>query len=107
MPANNRKISYIRKPLARRGFPSVGAAAAALLCCIVSLGLSVARQGNGGLNVAAWGLTSILFSAVSLWYGLSAFAEQEKNYILAKTGAVTGGILLVFWIIMVIVGLLR
>lgn len=99
------KISYIRKPFARRSFVALPFGAAALVCCIVSLALSVRLQGSGGLNVAAWGLSSMIFSVVALVYGLLSFLEKEKNYILARIAAGIGGVLAVFWICLTIVGL--
>lgn len=106
MHKGNQKISYIRKPFARKSFVALPFAAAALLCGGVSLGLSIRLQGNGGLNIAAWAVTSMVFSVVALVYGLLSLTEKEKNYILAKIAAGVGGVLLVFWFCLVLVGLL-
>lgn len=105
MRRDKQKISYIRKPFARKSFVALPFAAASLACCVVSLYLSIRRQGDGGLNVAAWGLSSMIFSVVALVYGLLSFLEKEMNYILAKIAIGAGGILLVFWICLTIVGL--
>lgn len=105
MRRKNNKISYIKKPFARRSFICLPLAAAALAFGIVSLVLSVRMQGNGEVNVAAWGLSSILFAAVSLIYGMTSFLEREMNYILSKIGIGISSVLLVFWICMIIVGL--
>lgn len=106
MRRKNNKISYIRKPFAKRSLFCLPLAVIALVFAIVSLFLSVRLQGNGELNVAAWGLSSILFSAVALGYGLTSFLEREMNYILSKIGIGISGALLVFWISMIIVGIL-
>lgn len=106
MRKNKQKISYIKKPFAGRSFVALGFAAAALACCMVSIGLSIRQQGNGDMNVAAWGLSSIIFSVVALVYGLLSFLEKEKNYILAKISIGVGGLLLVLWFCLVLVGLL-
>lgn len=105
MRRDKQKISYIRKPFARKSFVALPFAAAALACCIVSLALSVRLQGNGGLNVAAWGVSSMVFSVVALMYGLLSFLEKEMNYILARIAVGIGAVLVIFWICLTIVGL--
>lgn len=84
MRRKNNKISYIKKPFARRSFFCLPLSAAALVFGIVSLFLSVRMQGNGEINVAAWGLSSILFAVAGLGYGVTSFLEKEMNYILSK-----------------------
>lgn len=105
MRRKNHKISYIRKPFARKSFFCLPLAAAALVFGIVSLVLSVRMQGNGEINVAAWGLSSILFAVAALAYGMTSFLEREMNYILSKIGIGISAALLVFWVCMIIVGL--
>lgn len=104
--ANNKKISYIRKPFAARSLTSLLFAVVALACGIASLSISVALQGQGGVNVAAWGLSSMICSVIALVWGLLSFLDKEKNYLLAKIGTGTGAVLAVFWVCLVIVGLL-
>lgn len=106
MEKRKRKISYIRKPFARRSLFSLPLALVALALAAVSLGLSVQMKGNGDLRIAAWGCSSLLFALTALIYGLLSFLEKEKNYILARIGAGTGGILVVFWICIILVGTL-
>ncbi len=106
MRKENQKISYIKKPFARRSFVSLGTTLVALFCCVMSLWLSIRMQGNGGLNTAAWGLSSLLFSCAGLGYGVTSFMEKECNYVLARVGAGISGVLALFWICMVIVGLI-
>ena len=106
MPRKQRKISYIKKPFARRSFASLGFTAVSLAAFAMSIGLSVRSQGQGEVNVAAWGLTSIIFAVTAAFYGASSFLEKEMNYILSKISLVTSGLLLVFWICMILVGLL-
>ena len=99
------KISYIKKPFAKRSFICLPLAIAALAFCVVSLYLSVQLQGNGGLNVGAWGLSSLLFAVAGLVYGGLSFTEKEKNYNLAKAGIIISSLLILFWLCMIIVGL--
>lgn len=106
MPRKQRRISYIKKPFSRKSFSSLGFMAVGVLAFLVSLGLSVHNQGNGEVDIAAWGITSILFSLIAVWYGASSFLEKEMNYILSKISMTVSGILLVFWFCMILVGLI-
>lgn len=106
MRKGKQRISYIRKPFARKSFVALSFAVAALVCCVVSLGLSVRQQGHGDVNIAAWAVSSIVFSVVALVYGGVSFLEKEMNYILAKLSMVTGAVLFVFWLCLLLVGLL-
>lgn len=100
------KISYIKKPFAKKSFICLPVSLAALAFCAVSLYLSIRLEGNGELNVGAWGLSSLLFAVAGLAYGGLSFLEKEKNYNLAKIGLVVSGLLVLFWVCMIIVGLL-
>lgn len=106
MQRGKRKISYIKKPFAANSRISLPAAVLSLILWGVSLYLSVRLQGQGDLNVAAWGLSSMICSVVALVYGGFSLIEKEKNYILAKIGMAVGGIVTLFWLCMIIVGLL-
>lgn len=100
------KISYVKKPFARRSRISFPFALAALGCCIASLGISARLQGNGDLDVAAWGVSSMIFSVISIVYAGTSFLEKEMNYILSKISLTISAALLVFWIGLLLVGLL-
>ncbi len=104
MQRGKRKISYIKKPFASNSRISFPAAVLALVLCGVSMYLSIRAQGQGGLNVAAWGLSSMISGVIALVYGGFSMMEKEKNYILAKISIVIGGLLTLFWICMIIVG---
>lgn len=106
MGRTSRKISYVRKPFARKSFVALSLALAAVVFGVISLALSVRMQGNGELNVAAWGVSSILFAVMALVYGLLSFLEREMNYLLAKIAAGISGCLVLFWICIIVVGVL-
>lgn len=106
MQRGKRKISYIKKPFAGNSRICLPAAVLSLILWGVSLYLSVRLQGQGDLNVAAWGLSSLVCGIVALVYGGFALMEKEKNYMLAKLGMVVGGIVMIFWLCMIIVGIL-
>ena len=48
---------------------------------------------------------SMVFSGLSVYIGVLAFKEKDKNTVLAKIGAGIGGILLIQWLLMLLVGL--
>ena len=105
MEKGKNKISYIRKPLARRGKMALILAAAATL--LGGLGGYLAGRGNGtgGLNVAGMGFSRLVFFLVSLRYGWLAFLERNRNYLMAKISIGVSGLWAVFWVCMVIIGL--
>ena len=101
------KISYIRKPFAKRSRICLFLTLMALVLCIVSLGLSVRQQGQGELNVAAWAVSSLVFALGALIYGGLSFLGKEKNYLLAKIGLWMAGGLTIFWICLILAGILN
>ena len=75
-----KKVSYIRKPFARRSFMALGLAVAAVCFC------------------------SFLIAIVSLIYGALSFFEKEKKYILSKIGMAVSGFLVIVWAVLIIIG---
>ena len=106
MRRQRHKISYIRKPFAKRSLACLLLAAAALVLGIVSVALSVRLQGQGDLNVAAWGVSSLLFAIMALVYGGLSFLEKEKNYLLSRIGMWMAGALALLWLCVIAVGLI-
>ena len=72
----------------------------------ISVSLSVRLQGQGELNIAAWGVSSFLFALMALAYGGLSFLEKEKNYLLSRIGMWTAGVLVVLWICVTVVGVI-
>lgn len=103
---NRISYTYVKKKFASRSRISLPTAGVALACWGISLFFSVKKQGQGELNIAAWGVSSILFAIVSVYYGLTSFLEKEVNYRLAKISLGISGALLVFWMVLWILGLL-
>ena len=64
-------------------------------------------QGQGELNVAAWAVSSLVFALGALIYGGLSFLEKEKNYLLAKIGLWMAGGLTIFWICLILAGILN
>ena len=82
------RISYIRKPMAEHGYLCLGLAGVGLLVGALSMCFS-----------------SILFSVASLMYGWKSFKEEEKNYIFAKIGTILSGLLVIWWIVTILIGI--
>jgi hypothetical protein len=57
--------------------------------------------------VAAVCFCGLVFSLFSLAYGFLSFLERKKKYILSKIGIGISGILIVFWLVFIIIGLRR
>ena len=92
MAQKTKKISYIKKPMARNGFICLGLAAVALFLCLTGLGISIRNQGNTPVGGTAVCFSSFLFAVFGVIYGWASFQEEEKNYILAKIGAPISGL---------------
>lgn len=100
-----KKVSYIRKPFAKRSFLSLGLAIGALVLGIIGIASSVMTAGQAQLNVAAVCFCSLVISIFSLVYGTRSFFEKEKKYILSKIGMGISGILVILWIVLIIIGI--
>lgn len=100
-----KKVSYIRKPFARRSFLCIGLAGGAFVLGAFGIGSAVMTAGQAELNVAAVCFSSLLVSLVSLIYGALSFFEREKKYILSKIGMAVSGLLVIIWAVLIIIGL--
>lgn len=99
------RVSYLKKPLAARSRMSLLLAAAAAALGGIGIYEGVASQGQAPLVSGAFGFCSILLSAAAIGYGGLSFLEEDKNYILARCGIAVGGLLLVGWAGVIIIGL--
>ena len=88
------RISYIRKPMAEHGY-----------LCVAGMAFSVRSQGNTPVGALSMCFSSILFSVASLMYGWKSFKEEEKNYIFAKIGTILSGLLVIWWIVTILIGI--
>ncbi|MFR3727914.1 DUF6142 family protein [Lacrimispora sp.] len=100
-----KKVSYIRKPFARKSFLSLGLSVGALVLGIIGIASSVMAAGQAQLNVAAVCFCSLIISFVSLGYGVLSFFEKEKKYILSRIGIGISGVLVILWIVLIIIGI--
>ena len=90
------RISYIRKPMAEHGYLCLG---------LAGMAFSVRSQGNTPVGALSMCFSSILFSVASLMYGWKSFKEEEKNYIFAKIGTILSGLLVIWWIVTILIGI--
>jgi len=100
-----KRVSYIRKPFAKRSFLSLGLAVGALILGIIGIVSSVMAEGQAQLNVAAVCFCSLLISFFSLIYGVLSFFEKEKKYILSKIGMGISLGLIILWTVLIIIGI--
>lgn len=96
------KVSYIRKPLAKYSFVSLGLIVAAYVFGTVAVALAYQSMGDAPMTAATLGLCSIVTTISSVVYGIFSFFEKEKNYILAKVCLVFAGIAVCFWLVVVV-----
>ena len=104
-PDKPKKVSYIRKPLAKHSKWSLGLSAAGLLLFAGTMYIAVKEQGQSGMYAGALGFSSMVFSILGLWYSVHAFREKEKKYRLARINLLISGILVLAWLVMIIIGI--
>lgn len=83
---------------------ALGLSLGSLTLAAIGVVSSVMAAGKAELNVAAVCLCSFLVALVSLAYGLTSFLERDKKYILSKIGLTISGILVFYWIVLIIIG---
>lgn len=100
-----KKVSYIRKPFAKKSFLSLGLSVGALVLGIIGITSSVMSAGQAQLNVAAVCFCSLLISFFSIGYGALSFLEKEKKYILSRIGITVSTVLVILWMVLIIIGI--
>ena len=102
-----KKVSYVKNPLAKNSYFSLGLGLVSLILAAAAMYLSVSTAGNGALNTGAYGLSSILMAFMGVWFGILSFQEKERNYILAKIGVGISLVLVIFWGVIIVTGFIR
>jgi len=100
-----KRVSYIRKPFAKRSFLSLGLSVGALALGIIGIVSAVMAEGQAQLNVAAVCFCSLMISVFSLVYGVLSFFEKDKKYILSKIGMGISFSLIILWTVLIIIGI--
>lgn len=78
---------------------------AALAILIYGVRLSFLVQGEAGVYVGSLALCSLLLSIVGCVIGLISFKEQDKFYSLSKVGSLLCGIIAIFMLAVLMMGL--
>lgn len=100
-----KRVSYIRKPHAKRALLSLGLAGGALVLGILGIASSVITGGQAQLNAAAVCFCSLVTAIASIVYGVLSFFESDRKYVLAKIGLTASGALVIFWAALIIIGI--
>lgn len=99
------RVSYVRKPMARRSWFSIGMLAAALLFGGGGIYWAVATNGQAPLTSAAMVLCSLILGFMSFWYGLISFLEEGRNYVLARICIGISSVLILGWAVTIFIGM--
>ena len=99
------RVSYVRKPMARRSWFSVGMLVAALLLGGGGIYWAVATKGQAPLTSAAMVLCSLILGFMSFWYGLISFLEEGRNYVLARICIGVSSVLMLGWAVTIFIGM--
>lgn len=78
---------------------------ASLCCLIYGIYMSFTKGGAAGLEVGGLGLLALMLSVIGTIMGLLSFKEDNKFYTLSKIGSLMCGILTVFLVSVLIMGL--
>lgn len=100
-----KKYSYIKKPYARNGWYSLGAALLALLVSVLTLASAVRTNGALSMVFGAFGLSGALIALLGLWFAQLGLREAGRNKLFAKIGAVGSALLLLLWILIAAIGM--
>lgn len=98
------RVSYVRKPLARRSKFSLGMLAAALILGGLGIYWAAATRGQAPLTSAAFVFCSLILGFMSFWYGLISFLEEGRNYVLARICIGVSTMLMIAWAVTIFIG---
>ena len=98
-------VNYLRKPRSEAGGTALVGALIALLLTALSGWLTVKALGNPPLNVSAIALSAMLFSSFAVLCGLFSFLERDRDHLFSLLGISIGGLVLVTWVIIILMGL--
>lgn len=98
------RVSYVRKPLARRSKFSLGMLTAALILGGLGIYWATATRGQAPLTSAALVFCSLILGFMSFWYGLISFLEEGRNYVLARICIGVSTMLMIAWAVTIFIG---
>ena len=102
-----KKYSYIKKPFARNGWYAFFTALMVLILTVLTLYMSVRMQGESTMLSGALGLSCLLFSGMGILFSWLSHKEEEKDQLFANIGLGLSLLILLFWIVLTIMGLLQ
>lgn len=105
MAEQSNRVSYIKKPFAKNSFFAIGLTGGGLLFFAIGISSGIQTQGQIPLNMAAVCFSSFLLALAGVIYGAVSFSERDRNYILARISLIAGGLMLVIWLVLLIIGL--
>lgn len=76
-----------------------------LVLIIYGISISFKANGNGGAQVGGLALCSFILAVCGCIIGLISFKEEEKFYLLSKVGSLMCGLIAVFMIAVLLMGL--
>lgn len=98
------KYKFSNKNQTLGGTISTALGVLALASLSYGIYISVNADGNAGLKVGTLGLLSLILSIVGTIMGLFSFREDDKFYTLSKVGSLLCGILTVFMLAVLLMG---
>ncbi len=75
----------------------------ALLFVLAAL-ISFAFSGKAGVFVGAFGISGILMAIAGFFTGLKSYQEENKSHRFSTVGSLMGGLLAVFWLGLLLLG---
>jgi len=78
---------------------------ASLCCLFYGVYVSFKKSGAAGLEVGGFGMLAMMLAVIGTIMGLLSFKEDNKFYTLSKIGSLMCGILSIFMIAVLLMGL--
>lgn len=76
-----------------------------LACIVGAVYISFKKSGAAGMEVGSLGMLAIMLSIIGTVIGLLSFKEDDKFYTMSWIGSLAGGLLTIFMISVILMGL--
>ena len=73
--------------------------------CGVGIYTSYQAKGNGGIILGAAGFMGILVAICGFVIGVMSFREEDKHYVMSRTGVILNAIVLLLWVCIYLIGI--
>ena len=101
------RYSYIKYPYSKNGWYALGLGIAGLLLTAAVIVSVIVQNCNVGYTSAALGFTCIVMQLMGLWFTVLGIIEKDTKKLFVKIGGVMCGFFLVFWAVVIIIGIVR